>query len=321
MKKVVVIGATGFASQRMIPELQKSNICKVVAIQGRDPTKLRDLAERFDITNAYSDVVEMLKKEVCDVVYICTPPHLHLDNITTVANHSPGAAILCEKPIAPTLKDVENIAELIKKHNIKFIVGHHIRHQKAVADLLQILQSKEIGKVVGVSAQWAYRYESTASYAQWKFNKEQGGESVMSDCGIHVIDLLYALFGSPLQIEAAGFHVEHKDVFDTVNALFSYEKFSAVVNASQVISGSSNDLVIFGTLGTIIIPGAFAQTNIRSIQIHSEHSREIRYEETLLYKNEIESLFLVTPSGIAGTTIQDAIEETILLEKIHTKLK
>lgn len=315
MKKIAIIGATGFASERMIPEFSTSTIGKIAAIEGRDEEALKKIAKQYGIANTFTDIDEMLKADKYDAIYIATPPFLHTENIKQVI--PTGTAILCEKPITLSLKDALEVEKLMQENNTVFMVGHHIRHQKAISDLKNVLDSKEIGDIISVSGAWGYQLDPNAHYAKWKLDPSKGGPNVMYDPGIHAIDLFYVLFGMPNKIMSTGLSILYPTTKDNMTAILSYNLMEATITCSQTETNPKNDLIIIGAKGTIEIPNAFAQEYIKEIHIKTiESDRMISYEPTLLYKNEMENLLGEKPVRFPGTTLNEAIEEMKILSEI-----
>jgi predicted dehydrogenase len=126
--KMVIIGATGSAYKRTMPGLKNSQICEVVAIQGRSLEKLQKISQEYAIPKIYLNAKEMLDKEHFDVIFIGTPPYMHFENISLASKY--GKPIISEKPLASSLDDVEKISKILKSSGGKFMLAHHLRHQK-----------------------------------------------------------------------------------------------------------------------------------------------------------------------------------------------
>ena len=169
IKKMIIIGANGSAYKRTIPALKDSQLCKVTAIQSRNEEKLKHTCEEFGIDHYYTKISEMLQKEDFDLIYIANPPFLHKQTIAECI--SSGKPIICEKPLASSFKEAMEIKEMLNGKKIPFMVAHHLRHQKAYADLKEILFSKEIGNVVSVGGLWGFEIKTVASSSVCKLDK------------------------------------------------------------------------------------------------------------------------------------------------------
>ncbi len=133
---------------------------------------------------------------------------------------------------------------------------------------------------------------------------------------------MYFLFGKPDTVGAYGSSVTHSSTIDNVTAILSYKKMQAVINASQTMAYSENRLLIIGTEGRIEIENCFSQTYIPSMKIISqEGTQEKKYNEVLLYKNEMESILGVSSIQSQPTSFEDAVDETRILNEINHLLK
>ncbi len=320
--KIGIIGATGFATEKMLPQLQYSTTCEVIAILGRNEEKIKQVAKEFGVKNSFTDLNEMLQANIYDLVYIATPPYLHLKDIKTCLESGRVKNILCEKPIVLTADELTELSELASQYpTVNIFVGHHIRHQKSMKDLKQLLEEKTIGDIISAEGSWGYMLDPNAPYAVWKLDQAKGGTSVMGDPGIHIIDIMFALFGAPNNIQTTGTSDVHKTTIDNVTATFEYENMRATVHASQTALNPKNDLIIIGTNGRIEIPNCFSQTYIPEIHIVTARGTEIKsYEETFLYKNEVENILGMYTDGLPATNLQEGITETKTLLDINEQV-
>jgi predicted dehydrogenase len=320
--KIGIIGATGFATEKMLPQLKNSTACEIVSLYARNAKKLKKVADKFKIEKYYTDIKEMLAYTDYDLIYIATPPFLHLNDLEHCLESGRVKNILCEKPIVLNSKELNFLRKLTKKYtNINIFVGHHIRHQRSISDLKSLLVKKVIGDVVFVEGGWSYELDPKAQYAEWKLDPQRGGSSVMGDPGIHIIDLIYSLFGLPEEIKVSGSSVKYKTTYDNVTSLLNYRDKQILINSSQTTPFPKNDLTIVGTKGRIDIANCFSQTYIPEIKITTSKGVETKkYKEAFLYKNEVEDILKIKTSGIGATSLEEALEETKLLIDINKKL-
>lgn len=321
--KIGVIGATGFATEKMLPQLKGVDFAEVVAIQGRDISKLEKVASDFNIGKYYVDVKEMLSSNDYDLIYIATPPYQHFSGIQTCLESGKVKNILCEKPIVLSEDELGKIGELAQKYpDTRIFVGHHIRQQKAIKDLAAVMESGVIGEVVFAEGSWSYELDPTAQYAKWKLDQSKGGASVMGDPGIHIIDVMYALFGKPNKIKAIGSSSVYETTFDNVTAVLGYDKKQIIVRASQTSPLPKNDLLIVGTKGRVEIPECFSQTYIPEMRIYTKEGVDIKkYNEELLYKNEVKNILGLYNDALSATSFEEGIAETKILLEINSQLK
>ena len=106
----------------------------------------------------YSSHEEMLLQEDLDVVSICTPTLYHRDHVFDAVQLGDPAVIWCEKPIASSVKDAQEMCNLCDEHGIELVINHSFRFCDKYQSLEKLIREENIlGNVRSVSAQ--YRME------------------------------------------------------------------------------------------------------------------------------------------------------------------
>lgn len=115
----------------------------------------KDRLERFSKTwgvkNLYTDYNEMLEKENLDIVSICTHAPEHKE-ICIKAAESGVKVIFCEKPMACSLKEAEEMIEACKKNNILLAINHTRRWDTCFQKIKEVIESNKIGKLLYLNA-------------------------------------------------------------------------------------------------------------------------------------------------------------------------
>jgi predicted dehydrogenase len=140
--KLVCAGAGYFAQFHLeawtrIPEIHFAALCE------KDEAKGRAAQKKYKIPALYTDFEEMLDREKPDVVDIITPPatHLHLCRIAAER----GVHIICQKPLAPTFAEAEEIVELTQAAGVRFMVHENWRFQPWYREIKRMLETGMIG--------------------------------------------------------------------------------------------------------------------------------------------------------------------------------
>jgi len=120
--------------------------------------------------------------------------------------------MLIEKPIADTLENAYRIIQLAQVAGVQILVGHHRRHSPLVQQARTIVQSGDLGKLVGVSVLWTLLKPDDYFCATWRQTRPGGGPALINL--IHDIDNLRFICGDISQVQAIsrssvrGFEVE-----------------------------------------------------------------------------------------------------------------
>ena len=102
-----VISTAKIGIEKVIPAMQQSAHCRVLAIASRDLTRARAAAEALGIPRAYGSYTELLQDPEIEAVYNPLPNHLHVP--ISIEAAAAGKHVLCEKPIALTAAEAEKL--------------------------------------------------------------------------------------------------------------------------------------------------------------------------------------------------------------------
>ncbi len=143
MLKAVAVGAgyfSGFQYEawNRIPEVT------VAAISNRTEAKARRQMALHGIPRYYSDWRAMIDSERPDFVDIITPPETHAEICAHAARR--GAAIVCQKPLAPTLEESARIVQDARDAGVRFMVHENFRWQPWYREIKRILERGDIGR-------------------------------------------------------------------------------------------------------------------------------------------------------------------------------
>ncbi len=172
-----------------IPDVSVEAVCDI------DREKAIYNAEIFRISNVYNDYKKMLEVEELDAVVICTPHFLHHNQVVECINKN--VDILCEKPLAARIEDVEDIVD--KSSSVKFSVMLQRRFYPNSLSTYQAVKEKAVGEIKEVSLKFTC-HKTKEFYHSWRGKKLSGGGVLISQA-LHRIDRLAFFFGTPLYVE------------------------------------------------------------------------------------------------------------------------
>ena len=147
MKKVnwAVLGTANIAKNEVIPGMQMSEHVHLYAIAGRKPEKINAFQELFGFEKTYMDYDELLDDEQVEAVYIPLSNDLHKEWLIKAAKKKKH--ILCEKPLVPTAKEVEEVIEVCKAEGVIFMEAFAYLHSPIINDLINRVNTGVIGKI------------------------------------------------------------------------------------------------------------------------------------------------------------------------------
>jgi len=246
-----VVGCGPIAQRGHLPGLARSKKAQVVAIADLDTKALEKTAKRFHVQKTFTDYNIMLDEKL-DILHVCIPNHLHSRVAIDPMRH--GSNVLVEKPLTTSVEEAKQMVKVAQEMNVKLCEAKQYRYIPAVQRALRIYSEGRLGKLVSMQAQWHTDIPLTWSHAEWYYDPQKSGGGIVSDIGIHMLDLLL-LFGGPVKrVSAAGGDYLGTMGFDTsVQALLEFSGGGTGFLDVSWLAPYSKMLDIVGTAGIATI--------------------------------------------------------------------
>lgn len=140
-----VLGTAGIARGCTIPGMQMADNCELYAIAGRSIEKAEQFKNEFGFEKAYGDYEALLADTNVQAVYIPLPNELHYEWVMKAIDA--GKNILCEKPLAPSKKQVEELFAAAKAKGVILMEAFAYLHTPYVAAVKAEVDSGAIGDI------------------------------------------------------------------------------------------------------------------------------------------------------------------------------
>lgn len=209
----------------------------------------------FGIPISYDSYEALLADDSIDAVYIPLPNHLHKE--WTFRAVQAGKHVLCEKPIALTAAEAEEMAAAAAAAGVKLAEAFMYRHHPRYDMIRSIIVSGEIGTVRGIHG--TFTFNSSASNGNVRFRREWGGGGLY-DIGCYPITAARLLLGQELEAVTvrALFSSDHGNVDMMASGLLEFPNGLGVTFDCGMWAAFRNTLEVLGTDGIIEVPSAFA---------------------------------------------------------------
>lgn len=184
-----VLGAANIALQKVIPAMQHSAHTPVVAIASRDLAKAQRAAETLGIARAYGSYEELIADPDVEAIYNPLPNHLHVP--WTIRAAEAGKHVLCEKPLALTAAEAEQLLEVRDRTGVQIAEAFMVRAHPQWAAVRELIAEGRVGELRLVAGHFSYFRRDPndiRSHLDW------GGGALM-DIGCYPITLSRWLFG------------------------------------------------------------------------------------------------------------------------------
>lgn len=161
--------------------------------EGETPEQFADV---WGWRNAVTDWKSLVASDEIDLVDIVTPNFAH----APVAKAALAArkAVLCEKPLAGSLKDAKEMADAAKKARVKNFVGFNYRRCPAVALAHRLVAQGKLGDIRHVRAQYLQDWADESVPLMWRFDKKLAGSGAHGDLNAHIVDMTRFVTGQEI---------------------------------------------------------------------------------------------------------------------------
>lgn len=196
----------------------------VVAVMSRNAERARSYAERHHIPRWYTDAQALLNDPEVNAVYIATPPSSH----TTYAIMAMkcGKPVYVEKPLAATYEECLRVNRVSWETGVPCFVAYYRRYLPYFLKVRELIESGQIGKVVGVQIRFAVPprdLDYNRTQLPWRVQRDIAGGGYFYDLAPHQLDLLQEIFGPITRV--SGFCSNRAGLYeteDTVSASFQF---------------------------------------------------------------------------------------------------
>ena len=245
MLRVAILGF-GFVGKRHADAYVQLPNVRLVAIGGCTQERLQEWKAPYDVP-FYSDAEVLLESCGADILDICLPTFMHEEFVTKAAAR--GVHVICEKPLALTVMEVDRMLMAVRKAGITFMVAQVLRFFGHYSKCASLVRDGSLGKVFFASA---CRLAEPPRWAKWFQDPAKSGGALF-DLQVHDLDYLINLFGIPDRLFAAGLQSE-TGCWDHVLNVLSYREMQACVEVSYCMPTGrpfTSALRLVGKAGTI----------------------------------------------------------------------
>jgi predicted dehydrogenase len=169
---------------------------------GRDRAAVRRAAGKLGWEEWATDWREVVARPDIDVVDISTPGDSHAE--IAIAAAKAGKAILCEKPLANTVREARQMLAAVKKTGVVHMLCHNYRRAPAVMLARELVASGKLGRIFHYRGTYLQDWPiDPALPLVWRFRKDKAGSGALGDILSHSLDLGRFVLGSEIS-EVAG---------------------------------------------------------------------------------------------------------------------
>ncbi|WP_249870290.1 Gfo/Idh/MocA family protein [Oceanobacillus saliphilus] len=303
--RVAVIGCGSIARHRHLVEYASNPEVNIVAVCDIVESRAKDAAEIYD-AKSYTNYEQLLKSERIEAVSVCLPNYLHAP--VSIAALNAGCHVLCEKPMATSKTEAEEMIKAAEANNKKLMIGHNQRfvasHQKA----RKLIQQGEVGKIYSFRTTFGHGGPegwSADGKESWFFKKDEAFIGAMGDLGVHKADLLRYLLNEEF-VEVGAFvetsAKENTDVDDNATLILKTEKgiIGTLAASWAYTAKEDNSTIIYG------------ENAIVRLEDHPDYSLIVQYKNGEVVNYELGGIQSNEEGGQTTTHVINHFVDSIL---------
>ncbi len=249
--KLAMIGL-GWWGQKMVSVLQAApDEIEIVRAVEPNLNAVKDFAREkgLFVTTDYADA---LNDPEVEAVVLATPHSLHEQQIKQAV--AAGKHIFCEKPLALTKAGAEKAVRLCEEAGLVLGMGHERRFEPAMAELLAMADSGDLGRVHQIEANFSHDKFVSLDRDNWRLKADQAPAGGMTATGIHLLDLSVRLLG---EAESVLCHCENLSTDlpqgDTVAAFVKFKNGGTSYVSASLANPFVSRFAVYGSKGWVEI--------------------------------------------------------------------
>ncbi|MGB8831601.1 MAG: Gfo/Idh/MocA family oxidoreductase, partial [Candidatus Sulfotelmatobacter sp.] len=185
--KTAILG-TGFMGRVHLEAVRRIEFVEIAAIAGRNIEAARRLGAGFSVPSIVNDYKEVLRDSAIDAVHICTPNAQHFPMAKTALQA--GKHVICEKPLATTIAEGEELVDLAQRQGLLNCVCHNLRYYPMVQQMRDMRRAGDLGEILALQGTYFQDWLLYDTDWNWRVDSFAGGPSrCMADIGSHWFDM------------------------------------------------------------------------------------------------------------------------------------
>jgi glucose-fructose oxidoreductase len=182
---VVLVGLGSYASGQLGPALKETKHCKLVGVVTGEREKGLKWARKYDFPEknvyGYDTMHQMADNPDIDIVYVVTPNALHAEH--TIAAANAGKHVICEKPMAISVAECDQMIAACRKAKKKLSIGYRLHFDPYHVELMRLAKDPSFGPFTKMTGGFGFYMGQRV----WRAQKKWSGGGPIMDLGVYVI--------------------------------------------------------------------------------------------------------------------------------------
>ena len=317
-----VVGLGWFAQTAVLPAFEHARRnSRLVALLSTDGDKLDELGRRYEVElTADTDELESVVSEArLDALYVAVPNDHHREFVERAAAAS--VHVLCEKPMAVTVRDCEAMIEATEEANVRLMIAYRLHFEEANMRAMEVVRSGKIGEPRFFVSSFSNRVDEPDNIRLGPLSE---GGGTLYDIGIYCINAARYLFrDEPVEVTALASmgNGRFADCDEMTSAILRFSDDRLATFTTSFAAADHDYYQVFGTEGNLLVRPAFgSHDGVGHILEIGDNTRMEHFQcrdqvaaELLHFSDAILEGHAPEPSGdegLADVTIIEALLES-----------
>lgn len=212
---IAFLGLGNYAAHQLAPAVAATNFCRIAGVVTGSPAKGKQWEKQYDLpagsVYSYETLERVADNPDIDIVYVVTPPGTHREFVVRAAKA--GKHVLCEKPMAPSVRECDEMIGACRAAGKKLALGYRLHFEPHHIELVRLARDPKFGPFTKMRGGFGFHLNGR----QWRLDKKLAGGGPLPDVGVYVIQAARRAAGAaPIAVTA---HEEPKtrpELFDQV---------------------------------------------------------------------------------------------------------
>jgi predicted dehydrogenase len=279
-----MVGLGRISMQHFMPATKTSRLAKVTALVSGHRDKADQQAALYGVPAKsiynYQNFDSIADNNDIDAVYIALPNSMHAEY--TIRAAKAGKHVLCEKPMATSVKDSQAMIDACRKANRKLMIAYRCQFEPVNLRAVELIRGGKLGKIESIDTVNGFNIAPN----EWRCNKALAGGGPLMDVGIYSLNACRYLTGEePVELKGAASVIDKDGRFKEVeeNLVWTMKFPSGAVASCNTTYGanmSGGMFRVYGSRGVIFADAAFAYDGLKlSARVEGEAPIEFAANE------------------------------------------
>lgn len=313
--RVVLCGLGSYATNQLLPGLQKSQMCELVGIVTGTPAKKEAWMAKHNLLEKncynYENFDQIKNNPDIDAVYIVLPNSMHAEY--SIRTAKAGKHVICEKPMSMNVKEAKEMIAACKAANVSLSIGYRLHYEPHTKEVMRIAKDQDYGKIKFVDGKFAWRNRDLKA---WRMNGKLSGGGAFMDVGIYCINACrYATGEEPISVTAQATKTEpeiYRDIEETLQWELTFPS-GAVARGMSSYAFNAHKLAVHYEKGTLEMQPAYDYGPIKGTTHKGPMDFPHTHHQQLMLDGIADSILNNKPFLIPG---EEGLKDQIIMEAI-----